>query len=119
MNDLPNLQSVQLACRVEQNTTALETSWMFDGVRIDNTSPPQFAGRVSIEFSHSGSASELRTTLVINRLLYNDTGEYTCEVRSTRSRPPANPVSATVTLLLQGIVQLKCNCTQQGYLNVI
>ena len=106
VNDLPNLnlQSVLLECRVEQNTTALETSWMFDGVQIDNTPPAQFAGRVSIGFSRSGSATELRTTLLINRLLYNDTGEYTCEVRSTGT--PANPVSATVTLLLKGMVEL-------------
>lgn len=68
-----------MACRIEQNTTALETSWKFDGVPIDDMSS-HFAGRTFTELSRL-NASALVTVLHINRLSYRNTGVYTCEVK--------------------------------------
>ena len=90
-------------CRIEQNTTALETSWKFDGVPIDDIidMSSQFAGRTFTELSHL-NASALVTVLHINRLSYRDTGVYTCEVKENRHTRRIS-ASVTVTLLLEGL----------------
>lgn len=89
-------------CRIEQNTTALETSWKFDGVPIDDMSS-QFAGRTFTELSRL-NASALVTVLHINRLSYRDTGVYTCEVKENRHTRRIS-ASVTVTLLLEGLTK--------------
>ena len=106
IGDLPHLQSALLACRIEQNTTALKISWEFEGAPIDDMSS-QFAGRTSIELSRL-NASALVTVLHINKLSYRDSGVYTCKVEE-RTRTGRISASVTVTLQLQGLTKFEIN----------